>query len=69
MCVFCAAVPVAATLGAYANSKQRREIQQAEAEGKTPPKNKISAGPATAVMIGGLVVCSVIVHTQLTVPF
>jgi hypothetical protein len=69
MCVFCAAVPVAATLGAYANSEQRREAQQAEAEGKTPPKKKISAGPTTAVVIGGLVVCSVIVHTQLNVPF
>ena len=69
MCVFCVAVPTAATIGAYANSKQRRETQQAEAEGKTPPKKIISAGPATAVVIGGLVVCSVIVHTQLNVPF
>jgi hypothetical protein len=69
MCVFCAAVPVAATVGTYANSKQRLKAQQAEAEGKTRPKEIISAGPATAMVIGGLVVCSVIVHTQLNVPF
>ena len=69
MCVFCAAVPVAATLGAYANSKQRQEAKQAEAEGKEPPRKKISAGPATAVVVGGLVICSVIVHTQLNIPF
>ena len=69
MCVFCAGVPVAATLGAYANTKQRQEAKQAEAEGKTPPKKIISAGPATTVVICGLVICSVIVHTQLNVPF
>jgi len=68
MCVFCAAVPVAATLGAHANSKQRQAAKLAEAEGKTLPKRKISAGPATAIVIGGLVICSVIVHTQLNVP-
>ena len=69
MCVFCAAVPVAATLGAYANTKQRQEARQAEAEGRQPPIRKISAGKATAAVIGGLVVCSVIVHTQFNVPF
>ena len=68
MCVFCASVPVAATLGAYVNTKQRQEAKLAEAEGKTPPKKKISAGLATAVVIGGMVICSVIVHTQLNIP-
>jgi hypothetical protein len=69
MCVFCVGVPVTATLGAYANTKQRQEAKQAEADGKTPPKKIISAGSATAVVIGGLVICSVIVHTQFNVPF
>ena len=68
MCVFCAAVPVAATLGTYVNSKQRQAAKLAEAEGKALPRKKIAAGPATAVVIGGLVICSVIVHTQLNVP-
>ena len=69
MCVFCAAVPVAASLGAMANSKQRQQIRLAEEQGKAPKKIVIPAGRATAGVIGGLIVCSVIYHTQLKLPF
>jgi hypothetical protein len=69
MCVFCAAVPIAASLGAMANSKQRQQIRLAEKQGKPPKKFIIPAGRATVGVLGGLVVCSVIYHTQLKIPY
>ena len=69
MCVFCAAVPIAGTLGAMANSKQRKQIHLAEEQGKKPPRLKIPAGYATASVIGVLVICSAIYHTQTKLPF
>ena len=69
MCVFCAAVPIAGTLGAMANSKQRKQIHLAEEQGNPPPRLKIPAGYATAGVIGVLVICSAIYHTQTKLPF
>ena len=68
MCVFCAGIPVAASLGAYANSKQKEQAKQAEAEGKVPPRQIIPARPATILVVSGLLVGSLIVHTQLDLP-
>jgi hypothetical protein len=69
MCIFCAAIPVAGSLGAMASSKQRLQIRQAEEQGKTSPKYVLPAGKVTLGVIGGLVVCSAIYHTQLKIPY
>jgi hypothetical protein len=69
MCVFCAAIPVAGSLGVMVNSKQRLQIRQAEEQGKTTPKVFIPAGKVTLGVIGGLVVCSAFYHTQFKIPF
>jgi len=64
MCVFCAAIPVAMAVGATAQNKQREGIKKAELGGKAPPRKLISPGKATAVVVAGLAVASIIVHTQ-----
>jgi hypothetical protein len=69
MCIFCAAIPVAGSLGAMASSKQRLQIRQAEEQGKAPPKPFIPAGKAALGVIGGLMICSAIYHTQLKLPY
>jgi uncharacterized iron-regulated membrane protein len=68
MCIFCAAIPVAASMGAYTRSKQREQAKQANDRGETPPRQRIAAGPLTIVAIGGLLAGSIFVHTQLMVP-
>lgn len=80
MCVFCAAVPAAASVGAMATAKQKRakrqqaERQQAErhstGEQPQPPTTfgLLSAFPAqhvTGVVIAGIVTASVIYHAQI----
>jgi len=75
MCVFCAAVPAAASVGAMATAKQKRaKRQQAErhstGEQPQPPTTfgLLSAFPAqhvTGVVIAGIVTASVIYHAQI----
>ena len=69
MCIFCAAIPLAASVGAAANSKQKRQIHFAEEQGTPPPRVTLTAGRATAIIVSGLVVCSIIYHTHLTLPY
>jgi hypothetical protein len=61
MCMFCAAVPVAGTVGANLHAKQRAARRKAEEEGKQPPKEKPIA-KLTAGSIALLVICSAIYH-------
>jgi hypothetical protein len=47
MCMFCAAIPVTAAVGAKLNAKQQAEIREAQASGeeaKTKPVKMLSAG-------------------------
>ena len=69
MCVFCAAIPTAASLGAYANSKQKERVRKAAEQGKPAPRMIIPAGRVTAGAIVALVICSVVYHTQVRVPY
>jgi hypothetical protein len=62
--MFCAAIPAAVAVGAAAHVRQNNEKQQAEMNGETAEKAKIPAGPVTAVVVAGLVVGSVIYHSQ-----
>jgi hypothetical protein len=67
MCIFCAAIPASMAVGASVNARQKREKKEAEEMGKPAPKPVIPAGPATAVVVGLLVVGSVTIHTRLMV--
>lgn len=64
MCVFCAAIPVAMVIGTSAQTSQRERAKLAEEQGKNPTARLIPAGKATAAAVAGLLVASVIVHTQ-----
>ena len=64
MCMFCAAIPTAATLGVVVTSKQRTAEKLALAEGKPAPRRRLATGPITAGVVGLLVVGSVVYHTH-----
>ncbi|HVP21165.1 MAG TPA: hypothetical protein VMS73_04825 [Anaerolineaceae bacterium] len=68
MCVFCAAIPITAAIGASVQSSQREKIKQALMNGTKPPKILIPVGPATAVAVSGLVVASIVYHTHYISP-
>jgi len=62
MCIFCAAVPATAAVGANLNAKQRATRQAAEKEGVEPPAEKPIAKATVGVIIL-LTVSSVVYHT------
>ena len=67
MCMFCAAIPVAATTGITLNGKQIEAKRQAETAGVDKPQTKpimqITAGVIVVLMIG-----SVTYHTLTYLP-
>ena len=63
MCVFCAAIPATLAVGAAATKQQREIERQTSANGAQPAKRRIPAGPTTALLVTGLLVCSVVYHT------
>lgn len=65
MCLFCAAIPMAASLGTASAGKQLEKRRECEARGEVPPKVLIPAGKATPVIVVGLLVSSAIYHTIL----
>jgi len=69
MCIFCAGVPMVASVGALAHSKQREQIRKAEEQGRPAPRLVIPAGRATVGVMGALMICSLIYHTQLKIPY
>lgn len=58
MCMFCAAIPVAATAGVTLNNKQIKSKKESEAAGveepKTQPIMKITAGVVVLMLIGSI---------------
>jgi hypothetical protein len=64
MCIFCAAIPVTASLGARARSRQLRQARLAEERGETPLRRVVPVGPLTAAAVSGLVIASVVYHTH-----
>jgi hypothetical protein len=64
MCMFCAAIPMASTLGVVVSSKQRTAQKAAQAEGKPLPRRRVATGPITAGVVAALVVGSVYYHTH-----
>ena len=67
MCMFCAAIPTAATLGVVMNSKQRTAEKTALAEGKPLPRRRLATGPMTAGVVTLLVMGSIAYHTHFPV--
>ncbi len=65
MCIFCAAIPATAAVGANLNAKQKTARQVAEREGSKPRKEKPIA-KATLGVIVLLAVCSVLYHFVLS---
>jgi hypothetical protein len=68
MCVFCAAIPVAAAAGATVNRKQLEAKRQAEAAGVEDPHAK-PVGKVTAGIIVLLIIGSVTYHTLTSLPY
>jgi len=67
MCVFCAAIPVAASTGVVLNGKQLEARKDAQASGKKEPKAK-PIMPVTAGVIALLMIGSVTYHTLTYLP-
>lgn len=67
MCMFCAAIPVAASAGVTLNSKQLKAKRQAQAAGvekpQTRPVMQVTAGVVVLLLIG-----SVTYHTLTYLP-
>jgi len=64
MCVFCAAIPVAAATGAKLNAKQIEARRSAAADGSQPPAERPIAR-LTLGAVGLLLVGSLVYHTLL----
>jgi hypothetical protein len=65
MCMFCAAVPAAAAVGAKLNARQISSLQAAEKMWVQPPAGK----PIAKMTLGAvvfLIVCSAVYHTVLS---
>jgi hypothetical protein len=67
MCMFCAAIPTAATMGVVVSSKQRTADKAAVAEGKPLARRRVTAGPVTAGVVTLLVMGSIVYHTHFPV--
>jgi hypothetical protein len=62
MCMFCAAIPAAAAVGAKLNAKQQAENREAQADGESMPAKPIKTITAGVIVL--LLVGSVIYHTR-----
>lgn len=65
MCMFCAAIPAALAVGANAQARQNRAEREARARGEKPVRPKMAPKTATALVVAGLAVASIVYHTQI----
>ena len=63
MCIFCAAIPLAASMGTAISAKEKEKRHQAIERGEVPPRLILPPGKTTAVVLVGLAAGSVIYHT------
>ncbi len=63
MCMFCAAIPMAASLGTAASVRLKDKRKQAEARGESTPKIVFPVEKATVAVIAALVVSAGLYHT------
>jgi hypothetical protein len=64
--MFCAAIPAALAVGANAQARQNRSEKEAEARGEEASRPKVPPKAATAVVVAGLAVASIIYHTRVS---
>jgi uncharacterized membrane protein YidH (DUF202 family) len=64
--MFCAAIPAALAVGANAQGRRNRLEKEAEARREDPDRSKVSPKAATALVVAGLAVASIVYHTQLS---
>jgi len=64
MCVFCAAIPAAASLGVVVSSKLKAADETAQQRGGVKPAVRLPAGPISAGVVVLLLAGSVIYHTR-----
>ena len=65
MCVFCAAIPMTASLGIAAKARRSEKFRQAQALGEPLPKLALPVEKLTIAAVGGLVVSAVVYHTAI----
>ena len=65
MCVFCAAIPATLAMGARLNAKQNESHKTSETQRQPARRKRVPIVPLTMLAVSGLVVSSVIYHTQL----
>ena len=63
MCMFCAAIPMAASLGTAASVRLKDQRKQAEARGEPAPKIVMPVEKATVAVIAALVVSAWLYHS------
>ena len=68
MCMFCAAIPVAATTGVTLNSKQLKAKRQAVSAGVEKPETK-PIMQVTAGVLVLLLICSATYHSLTSLPY
>ena len=65
MCVFCAAVPLAASVGmaiTYQDNEKKREMRQ---HGQVPRRSLVSPGKVTTAVVAVLIAGSVVYHVAI----
>jgi len=62
MCIFCAAVPMSAAIGAAMTGKQHQRREQVQANGETIVEQPIPMGKITVAVTGTLIACSAVYH-------
>ncbi len=64
MCVFCAAVPAALSVGVAVQGQQREKQRAAQARGETQRAPLVPVGRLTGAAVAALVVAAVLYHTH-----
>jgi hypothetical protein len=64
--MFCAAIPAALAVGVNAHARQNRSDQEAQKRGEDPSRPRVPPKAATAAVVAGLAVASIVYHTQLS---
>jgi hypothetical protein len=60
--MFCAAIPMSASIGAAVIGKQKEKRLEAQSRGEISPQSRVPIGKVTLVVTGSLVVCSAVYH-------
>ncbi len=62
MCMFCAAIPMSASVGIALAGKQNEKRREGTKDGRNAMPTRLPMNKATLVVTGGLLVCSVVYH-------